>query len=176
MTKDEALKLALVALENIEKIRVYEGLAWIPHSLEDSAITAIKKALSQPEPVEETPEQHDYRLACESVEGADHTPPPSEQPEQEPLEYWNAVEGWVKIDEVRQHFETVSCGTIYKKAGEGRVPLYTAPPKRKPLTDQRINEVYQEATCQSLRPQDYKLVREFARAIEAAHDIKELLK
>jgi hypothetical protein len=52
------------------------------------------------------------------------------QPEQEPLEYWNAVEGWVKIDEVRKHFETVSCGTIYKNAGEGRVPLYTAPPKR----------------------------------------------
>jgi hypothetical protein len=95
------------------------------------------------------------------------------QPEQEPLEYWNAVEGWVKIDEVRQHFETVSCGTIYKTAGEGRVPLYTAPPKRQPLTDQRINEIYQEATCQSLRPQDYKLAREFARAIEAAHDIKE---
>ena len=52
------------------------------------------------------------------------------QLEQEPLEYWNAVEGWVKIDEVRKHFETVSCGTIYKTAGEGRVPLYTAPPKR----------------------------------------------
>ena len=52
------------------------------------------------------------------------------QPDQEPLEYWNAVEGWVKIDEVRKHFEAVSCGTIYKTAGEGRVPLYTAPPKR----------------------------------------------
>lgn len=49
----------------------------------------------------------------------------------EPLEYWNAVEGWVKIDEVREHFDSVGCGTIYKHGGEGRVPLYTAPPQQK---------------------------------------------
>jgi hypothetical protein len=36
-------------------------------------------------------------------------------------------EGWVKIDEVRQYFDSVGCGTIYKTAGEGRVPLYSAP-------------------------------------------------
>jgi hypothetical protein len=52
------------------------------------------------------------------------------QPEQEPLEYWNAVEGWVRIDEVREHFDSVGCGTIYKTAGEGREPLYTTPPQR----------------------------------------------
>ena len=39
----------------------------------------------------------------------------------------NEPEGWVKIDEVRQYFDSVGCGTIYKTAGEGRVPLYTAP-------------------------------------------------
>ena len=137
MTKDEALKLALLITElrQAHAGHTNEG----PSTFSDAA--DMLEALAQPE--------------------------------QEPLEYWNAVEGWVKIDEVRQHFETVNCGTIYKTAGEGRVPLYTTPPKRKPLTDQRINEVYQEATCQSLRPQDYKLVREFARAIEAAHGIKE---
>ena len=60
------------------------------------------------------------------------------QPEPEPLEYWNAVEGWVNLDEVRQHFDSVSCGTIYKKPGEGRQPLYTAPPQREwqGLTDE----------------------------------------
>ena len=46
----------------------------------------------------------------------------------EPLEYWNAVEGWVKIDEVREHFDSVGCGTIYKTAGDGRVPLTAAQP------------------------------------------------
>lgn len=61
------------------------------------------------------------------------------QPESE-LEYWNAVEGWVKIDEVRQHFDTAGCGTIYKTAGEDRVPLYAAPPQREwvSLTDKEI--------------------------------------
>jgi hypothetical protein len=50
------------------------------------------------------------------------------QTDQEPLEYWNAVEGWVKIDEVREHFDSVGCGTIYKTAGDGRVPLTAAQP------------------------------------------------
>jgi len=60
--------------------------------------------------------------------------------ETEPFEYWNAVEGWVKIDEVREHFDAVGCGTIYKSAGEGRSPLYTTPPKREwvGLTDEEF--------------------------------------
>jgi hypothetical protein len=61
--------------------------------------------------------------------------------ETEPFEYWNAVEGWVKIDEVREHFDSVGCGTIYKSAGEGRSPLYTAPPKAAEwvgLTDEEV--------------------------------------
>jgi hypothetical protein len=59
--------------------------------------------------------------------------------ETEPFEYWNAVEGWVKIDEVREHFDAVGCGTIYKSAGEGRSPLYAAPQKQwVSLTDQEV--------------------------------------
>jgi len=128
------------------------------------------------------------------------------QPEQEPLEYWNAVEGWVKIDEVREHFDSVGCATIYKTAGEGRVPLslalaqpeqepvavvdvhefydncanfsllqklpkgkhtlYTTPPQRKPLTDEEIQELWESTAS-------YYNVCDFARAIEAAHGIKE---
>ena len=62
--------------------------------------------------------------------------------ETEPFEYWNAVEGWVKIDEVREHFDAVGCGTIYKSAGEGRSPLYTAPPKQwVGLTDEEVSEI-----------------------------------
>ena len=36
------------------------------------------------------------------------------------------------------------------------------------LTDEQINSIYQDATLQSLRPQDYRLVRDFARAIITA--------
>jgi len=127
MTKDEALKLALEALETKGEHhpRVYQ------------AIAVIKKALAQPEHgwtperiagMARLKEAQDKKLA---------------QPEQEPLEYWNAVEGWVKIDEVREHFDSVGCGTIYKTAGEGREPLYTTPPQRTwvGLTDEDISEI-----------------------------------
>ena len=81
--------------------------------------------------------------------------------EQEPFEYWNAVEGWVKIDEVREHFDAVGCGTIYKSAGEGRSPLYTAPQKKEwvGLTDEEMDE----------------LVNRFAR-YELAREIESKLK
>ena len=85
--------------------------------------------------------------------------------EQEPFEYWNAVEGWVKIDEVREHFNAVGCGTIYKSAGEGRSPLYTAPPKQwVGLTDEEVSEIIGKEigfnSC--FGPEE-----SFARAIEA---------
>jgi hypothetical protein len=60
-------------------------------------------------------------------------------PVQEPLEYWNAVEGWVKIDEVREHFKSVGCGTIYKTAGDGRVPLTAAQRQWVELTDEETD-------------------------------------
>lgn len=69
-------------------------------------------------------------------------PPQIQQAQSEPLEYWNAVEGWVKIDEVREHFDSVGCGTIYKAAGENRVPLFTSPPQRQPLTEDIVNLLY----------------------------------
>lgn len=71
------------------------------------------------------------------------------QPEPEPFEYWNAVEGWVKIDEVRQHFDTAGCGTIYKTAGEDRVPLYAAPPQREwiNLTDEEHMQIAIDCGC-----------------------------
>ncbi len=36
--------------------------------------------------------------------------------ETEPFEYWNAVEGWVKIDEVREHFNSVGCAEALRLA------------------------------------------------------------
>jgi hypothetical protein len=55
----------------------------------------------------------------------------------------NEPEGWVKIDEVRQYFDSVGCGTIYKTAGEDRVPLYLAPPKKQwvGLTKEEFEQV-----------------------------------
>ena len=78
----------------------------------------------------------------------------------EPFEYWNAVEGWVKIDEVREHFESASCGTIYKNGGEGRVPLYTTPQRTwVGLTDEEIFEIHKQV--------DSMQYLTFGKAIEA---------
>ena len=130
MTKDEAMKLALEALENISN--------WLPtigqkglRDYEAEAITAIKAALAQPEQDQFKPDWNTEAVLVEEMQRMAKRIKELEalaQPEQEPLEYWNAVEGWVKIDEVRQHFDSVGCGTIYKTAGEGREPLYTTPP------------------------------------------------
>ena len=55
--------------------------------------------------------------------------------------------GWVKIDEVREHFGSIGCGTIYKTAGEDRVSLYTHPPQRTwvGLTDDEMFELWLSA-------------------------------
>ncbi len=88
------------------------------------------------------------------------------QPEQA---YWNAVEGWVKIDEVREHFDSVGCGVIYKTAGEDRTPLYTTPPQRKPLTPDQVFAIADQHPVEGFDPE----IMAFARAIEAAHGIGE---
>ena len=92
--------------------------------------------------------------------------------ETEPLEYWNAVEGWVKIDEVHEHFDAVGCGTIYKSAGEGRSPLYTAPPKREwvGLTADEIWECNKAKSGSAVEFHicyEHQNVLDFAEAIEA---------
>jgi hypothetical protein len=147
MTKDEALKLALRALRFAHDDG-YEN------EVSHDAITAIKKALAAPtvhEPVAWMYQctadnsgpvllQHrtNWAESCTGlwIETPLYTTPPAAQ--QEPFEYWNAVEGWVKIDEVREHFDSVGCGTIYKTAGDGRVPLTAAKRQWAGLTDESV--------------------------------------
>jgi hypothetical protein len=51
--------------------------------------------------------------------------------------------------------------------------LFDRPPQRKPLTNGEIYTAYITATNQTLRATDERLAFAFARAIEAAHGIKE---
>jgi hypothetical protein len=50
-------------------------------------------------------------------------------------------------------------------------PLYTKPQQRKPLTSEQIDEIYFDSTLDIDR--QYNQLYAFARAIEAAHGIKE---
>ena len=56
-----------------------------------------------------------------------------------------------------------------KASGWIEQPLYTTPPQRKPLTDEEITEVWRELKSKNEAWSDL----DFARAIEAAHGIKE---
>ena len=51
-------------------------------------------------------------------------------------------------------------------------PLYTSPPQRKPLTDEQVGEIYYGITHQRATISG-SWIKTFARAIEAAHGIKE---
>jgi hypothetical protein len=87
--------------------------------------------------------------------------------QQVPLEYWNAVEGWVKIDEVREHFDSVGCGTIYKTAGDGRVPLTAAQRQWVGLTDDEILKLAYPIRWQEVDDFEADKAVNFAQAIEA---------
>ena len=169
----EVLKLALEALD--QSVDTY-------FDKRDAAILAIKAALAQPEQV--TSDRMAYEgaredllvckcraLQAEALNKKFATEVNGQafmgEPEQEPVA-WPTMppsigqspvlfesgydEGWAK------------CMSMCKAA-------MTAPPKRQPLTEKEIEAVYEDASGQSLRPQDYRIVLQFARAIEAAHDI-----
>jgi hypothetical protein len=77
------------------------------------------------------------------------------QPEQEP-NYWLGYG-------LQAHTE---------KPFEGATALYTAPPQRKPLTDERIGQIVEDCKITLVNYCSDEKQTEFARAIEAAHGIK----
>ena len=150
----KAAEMALDALLTCDVDYDYDENPYNTFDAEDvsEAIDALRQALAQPE--------HPLDKKADNARelGLDYEP--------EPFEYWNAVEGWVKVDEIRKHFDSVGCGTIYKTAGEGRKPLYTAPPKPwVGLTDDEILSAAEEVPITCIRQRDYDL--HFAPIIEA---------
>ena len=124
MTKDEALKLALEALEADELDMVDDGSGNMVFRKEQ-AIAAIKKALAQPK--------------------------------QEPV-------AWISTGTARMIHWTADKPAY----GDDWVPLYITPPQRKPLTDEDVERIVREALVG-----EHGIGYTIARAIEAAHDIKE---
>jgi len=101
------------------------------------------------------------------------------QPEQEPVAIKRMKE-WIEYlkrkSDFGQHMKIpseMSAGTCWELANELEQFINTTPPQRKPLTNGEIYTAYITATNQTLRATDERLAFAFARAIEAAHDIKE---
>ena len=85
------------------------------------------------------------------------------QPEQEPVAYAAMINGEIAWDaEYPFSNEPFSCFD-----DEQSVPLYTVPPQRQPLLASDIVTMYEE------NPRSDSEMIAFARAIEAAHGIKE---
>ena len=80
-------------------------------------------------------------------------------PEQEPVAWMSEETG--DVNKSRKYFKLVE-----KYQNETIVPLYTPPPKREPLSDETIAELWgEEHSGKTL------MVRNFARLIEKAHGI-----
>ena len=157
MTKDEALELALEALENLMNQHYAEQTTSNDLEKAERAITAIKEALAQPE--------RDYErgfidgMQKQMQSSVDKAVNRLAQPEQE----YGVVAGVGKGVEI-------PAGVKYYYI-EPKLP-----PQRKPLTDEQIAEMWLEilgSTPPSGIHEDGLQPWRFARAIEAAHGIKE---
>ena len=87
------------------------------------------------------------------------------QPEQEPV-------AWGMMNDDGKIYDCICPEEHDRVEGEYTVPLYTTPPQRKPLTDEEIDKLPWEP--HEGNPMTFaEGLRYFARAIEAAHGIKE---
>lgn len=94
--------------------------------------------------------------------------PQPAQPQQEPLGYMNAGH----VHEMQQG--RLPYGYVYPKGGTGAgVAVYTSPPARKPLTDEQIAAIGKELGLRCRLGGNPNIDFDYARAIEAAHGIKE---
>ena len=181
MTKDEALKMALEALEADELDMVDDGSGNMVFRKEQ-AIAAIKKALSEPEQDGQCKRCIDGCPACDARKLPEPEPVAWEQfyPDiGKPQIAFNAeVIGYVAPQPKQEPMAWISAGparmihwTSDKPAyGDDWVPLYTAPPQRKPLTLGQKQRLWSSVGD---KPTLKDRVNAYGLAIEAAHGIKE---
>ena len=176
MTKDEALKLALEALvlNNAEWKHLADSGDSGDWSAEDQdhykhteeAITAIKEALAQPEQ-EPVAWMDDYNACkCPDNEARCFSDKVFRMMQKHTDSLVKRQEPVAKVcHDLDGH---IGWNPNLKQLPNEGTPLYTTPPQRKPLTDEEINAIWNNL----IATPDYS--REMiARAIEAAHGIKE---
>ena len=123
----------------------------------DKAITALEEALAKPE-------QNPVAWIHNFIDGGISIG-------KQPADLNRHPDRWTAL--YKEPKPCPTCEALARTVMLDQTSHDTAPPQRKPLTDEAIATVYWGATGQSLRPQDNVLAHKFARAIEAAHNIKE---
>lgn len=145
MTKDEVLKLMAKAIED----------GWSFDRIDAEVYPAIKEALAQPEQEPVTLPEKIYEFV----------------PTPEPVKWHHPeCEGQCIACLIEQVVQEA-----YGSQGLGYLQRHlTTPPHRKPLSDEEVQKCHETTGhYQTLRPQDRFAVFALARAIEAAHGIKE---
>ena len=194
MTKDEALKLALEALEP----EPYLATWYIQECVVPAAITAIKAALlsrsdgeakdekQKPVNIKKVAEEHGINLPTEFVPKHDESKAAIQSlTDQCAALIWERDElqkqMWrsEKQEPVTWRYKIVDVfgrpvWTLKTPKSDTRVlesqPLYTTPPQRKPLSDEEISVLRQQhgITSDGRGIKEWTRVVDFARAIEAA--------
>ena len=140
----EALQMALDALEKYGTPRLNNEDAY------SAAIKTIREALAEPEKTNQCGETCERAKLCAVCAGG------VSKNEQEPVAWMCADE-----DMTRKGYSRFSRNC----EGEWNIPVYTAPPARKPLTDEDISAIVQSMSAYTW---DAHML---ARAIEKAHGI-----
>ena len=159
MTDKEAMKLALEALELLTDTEQTFGAL----DYGDNAITALKEALAQPEqaPVATVIGWGDGGQLIVTVRSMnqiiDRNQPlylhPPQRTEQEPCVHAKNPKGCYRV----------RC-QLGDKCVDDEMSFRTTPPQRKPLTHDELTDIWYKQSLDWM---------EFARAVEAAHGIKE---
>ena len=160
----KAAQQALEALEDMDSDDPDLNQEW----LGKQAITALRAALAQPEKTNQCAETCERAKLCAvCASGVDDVNP-------EPVA-WRYDEATYRPNDLRGrqwHFTLFSTRKPYADEMVRNVtPLYTAPPQRKPLTDEEIEACRQQGYDHSGLSASFDFVKA-ARAIEAAHGIK----
>jgi len=158
MTKDEALRLALEVLKNNRRTHHYCEDTWYSCPKHEDGCANDSEGDECNCGADEANAEIDQAIIAgeAALEAKD-----------EPVAYCKVRP--LRGDEFFPKIEIDWVGFNWPMTG----PLYATPPQRKPLTNGEIYTAYITATNQTLRATDERLAFAFARAIEAAHGIKE---
>jgi hypothetical protein len=159
MTKDEALKLALAALENMSTALREEDVLGSDIELMLDAITTIRETLAQPDEDAIIIQYHEATIKRLEKRIEELTV----QPEQEPVAY-------IDVEQRRLQWAKPMSWNTPTTVNLPKIPLYTAPPQpeERPwvgLTDDEIKDalVSVDAKTKRLPPG----MKAFAQAVEA---------